>query len=102
MAVAVFCVLVIGLLVLTAAPLFGPRKVLAASGDARRQRLEALEQEKKGYLKAIKDVEFERATGKISEEDFQELREFYALKAAEAMDALERLEQEARGGRKRG
>ncbi len=68
-----------------------PREPLVAELEHRTRRIQALEQEKQNYLRAIRDVEFERATGKLSDRDYQDLREFYTRKAAEAIRALEEL-----------
>lgn len=61
-----------------------------------KRRLQALEQEKAASLRALKDLEFERATGKLSDEDYEELKDFYTRKAAESLHALEALKEEPR------
>jgi hypothetical protein len=86
--------LVAGLVVYSFYPLLGPWRPLVGSGGADRRRIAALEMEKTGALRAIKDVEFERATGKLSDADYEELRSFYTVKAAEALAALETLREE--------
>ncbi|WP_456385263.1 hypothetical protein [Desulfolithobacter sp.] len=60
-------------------------------GDARR----ALETEKQSYLRAIKDIEFEHASNKINDQDYQELRRHYGAGAARSIQRLENLENEA-------
>ncbi len=72
-----------------------PRDPLVAERGDRIRRVQALEQEKQNYLRAIRDVEFERATGKLSDRDYQDLRDYYTRKAAEAIRALEALEGKA-------
>ncbi len=99
MAVTIFFIIAAILVVYTFLPLVGRREALVEAGEDVRHRIEALELEKRNYLRAIKDVEFERATGKLDDGDYQELREFYTRKAAEALQALERLREEPRGDR---
>ncbi len=72
-----------------------PADPLVAGREGRTRRIHALEQEKQNYLRAIRDVEFERATGKLSDRDYQDLRDYYTRKAAEAIRALEALEGKA-------
>jgi hypothetical protein len=62
--------------------------------DARQRRRNLLEQEKKDNLKAIKDIDFELATNKISAEDHEELKTLYSLKIAELIEAEKRLDEE--------
>ncbi len=51
----------------------------------------AMQTDKELYLKAIKDIEFEYASDKISEEDYNQLKKMYSLKAYEAIEKLEEL-----------
>jgi hypothetical protein len=83
--------LVAGMLVYSFSPLFGPWRPLEGTGGDAGRRITALEMEKAGFLKAIKDVEFERATGKLSDADYEDLRAFYTRKVADAMTTLESL-----------
>ncbi len=96
MAVTIFFFIAAILLVYTFLPLLGRREALVEAGEDVRRRIQALELEKRNYLRAIKDVEFERATGKLDDGDYEELREFYTRKAAETLRALERLREEPR------
>lgn len=57
-----------------------------------RGRRDPLEREKKSLLKAIKEIEFDRETSKISEADAAELVAGYRAKAIEVIKALEQLE----------
>jgi hypothetical protein len=93
--------LVTGLLVYSFCPLFGPWRPLAGTGGDDLRRIAALEMEKNGFLKAIKDVEFERATGKLSDADYEDLRDFYTGKAAAALETLEDLRAEDDGAEPR-
>jgi hypothetical protein len=60
----------------------------AAWFTARGQR-EELEREKRSLLKAIKEIEFDRETGKISEADAAQLTQVYRARAIEVIKAIE-------------
>jgi hypothetical protein len=47
-------------------------------------------EQKQSVLRALKDLEFERSVGKISEEDYVELRQRYRAKAREVLQSLDR------------
>ncbi len=81
LAVALFCL----------APLRRPQQRWLADTDpgASRRRLEA---EKESFLRAIKDVEFEHASGKINAQDYEQLKRFYTMRAAATMAELDRLD----------
>lgn len=79
------------LLAYTLRPVFRPAKPLMLEIDAQQRRSDALELKKKQSLMAIRDIDFEMATGKISAADHQELRTRYSLKAAEAIQAEKHL-----------
>ena len=85
------------LLTYTLLPAFRPAEPLLFDVDAQQRRHNALQQEKKQNLKAIKDIDFDLATGKISVDDHEELRTLYSLKAAEAIEAEKRLRGEEEG-----
>ncbi len=91
MALPIFFFAVAVLVVFVVMPLLQPSAPLVETGDDARRRVAALEQEKVSYLRALKDIEFERATGKIDEDDYEDLKGFYTRKAAEALEALDRL-----------
>ncbi len=61
--------------------------------------IEDLEAKKVEIYKAIKDIEFDYEMGKLSREDFEELRSQYK---AEAVKILKQLDQVRPGRRKRG
>jgi hypothetical protein len=52
-------------------------------------RLEELEKEKRALLKAIKEVEFDREMGKMSEEDADEISRVYRARAIDILKELE-------------
>jgi tetratricopeptide (TPR) repeat protein len=85
--------LVIGLpaLAFTLWPLFGRRSAgrgfLALPPDAREQ----LEEQKRAALRTLRELEFEHASGHISDEDHAELRARYEAEAAQVLGELDRL-----------
>jgi NADH pyrophosphatase NudC (nudix superfamily) len=67
-------------------PLFQARRGIAVrDGDS----FSPLEREKREALAAIKEAEFDRTMGKLSEEDFASLRARYRTQALAAIAALE-------------
>ena len=76
-------------------PLISPRGVRQAAADLDEGEfmdIEESESPKIQALLALKEIEFDRATGKLSEEDYGALKAKYAKIALEAMDAEERAE----------
>jgi hypothetical protein len=61
----------------------------ALAGDELPDRA-ALLDEKKSLLRAIKDLEYEHAVGKIGEEDFRRLDQAYRLRAKEVLALLDK------------
>ncbi len=94
MEIAIVVAISIALLLYTLKPLLQPAVSLELDIDAHQRQLQALQQEKVNNLKAIKDIDFALATGKISEADHEELKTLYSLKAAEAIEAEKRLQEE--------
>lgn len=70
----------------------------AAGGEGAGESLEAAElpdraaliDEKKSLLRAIKDLEYEHAVGKIAAEDFERLNHAYRVRAKEVLTLLEK------------
>jgi hypothetical protein len=93
-----FTILGIVLVSYAAAPLFSVKELWLevpredASVSVREMKI--IREEKESYLKAIKDVDYEYALGKLSNEDYEELRDFYVKRAALIMSAFEELEEE--------
>ncbi len=85
------------LLAYTLRPMFRPAALLSQRVDLHQVRIDVLQQEKKHNLKAIKDIDFDLATDKISADDHEELRTLYSLKVAEAIEAEKRLREEEEG-----
>ncbi|HHK60589.1 MAG TPA: hypothetical protein ENJ73_02550 [Desulfobacterales bacterium] len=88
--ITVFVVIAVATALFCLAPLRRPaqRWLADTDPDAARRRLEA---EKESFLRAIKDVEFEHASGKINSQDYERLKRFYTMRAAEAMAELDKL-----------
>jgi len=94
MEIAILVIISIALFIYTLWPSFKVAEPLIVELDVRQRWRQLFEQEKRNNLKAIKDIDFELATGKISEEDHEELKTLYSLKAAEAIEAEKRLDDE--------
>lgn len=81
--------IVVGVALYVAAPLgSGLVRVKAAPGSAQAQRLE---HERALAVQALRDLEFDREMGKLSEDDYQALRTSLEARAMAALGALERL-----------
>ena len=94
MELTVLVLLVFGMLAYSFGALFGPWRPLTEEGTDTQRRIAVLEVEKTSNLQAIKDVDFERATGKLSDEDYEDLRSFYTRQAAESIQALKAFQSE--------
>ncbi len=82
------------LLVYTLVPAFLAKRPLTLEVSVQERQRNALKQEKISNLRAIKDIDFELATGKISEDDHEELKTLYSLRVADILDAEKRLQEE--------
>ncbi|NOZ26403.1 MAG: hypothetical protein GXO94_09995 [Nitrospirae bacterium] len=94
---AVFVIIASAALVYAFMPLMRERQVWQEVPDSRNERVKSLEQEKASFLKALKDIEFEFASNKINNDDYEKLRNHYRLKVAEVMKQLGQ-EKEKQGG----
>lgn len=63
-----------------------PAPVLFADSD---DEVDPLQRRRDLALAALKEIEFDRATGKLSEDDYQRLRSKYAREAVEVMRDIE-------------
>ena len=89
LSLTVFAAAAVGLAALrTFAPLSGARTTDATPARAGRSRA-ALEREKALALRAIKELEFDRAMGKVSEKDFTEMSGRLRARAARLMRQLD-------------
>ncbi|MFI5323098.1 MAG: zinc ribbon domain-containing protein, partial [Thermodesulfobacteriota bacterium] len=59
--------------------------------DPREENLRALHARKDSLLNAIKDIEFDHGLGKLSDEDFEELRGKYRVEAAQVLKEIDAL-----------
>jgi rubrerythrin len=73
--------------VVVALPLLG-RKMPAIKPPSRR---EALEQERRAVISAIRELDFDHRTGKIAEEDYKRLREAQVARGAQILRELDAL-----------
>lgn len=87
----IFGVIFAGALYYVLTPLLGRRVGWVDAEDPDDERMRELELQKKINLKALKDIEFELASGKINDEDYQELREHYSRKVSRIMGLIEDL-----------
>ncbi len=92
MEIAILLIITLLLLAYTLLPVLQPAATLIQDENPLERQRKILEQEKKNNLQAIKDIDFELATGKISADDHQELRTLFSLKAADAIAAQEQLQ----------
>lgn len=72
-------------------PLFGGRVPWQEAANPDDERIRHLELTKKINLKALKDIEFELAAGKINDQDYEDLRDHYMHKVSSVMHRLEEL-----------
>ena len=77
-------------------PLFQERMAWVGEVDHLDQRKNALHREKKIYLRALKDIEFEHASDKMNQSDYDDLRSHYQLKYSEVMAVMDDLENESK------
>src|SRR3990172_8337445 len=79
-----------GTIALIVSPFFGRVTEVweTAVTDSRLNKLNAV---KDSYYKAIKDVDFENAEGKLSEKDYNELRGYYKEKAIMTIKEMEKI-----------
>jgi hypothetical protein len=75
----------------TVVPLLGPKEAWQKTGGEDQVR-QSLLQEKESYLRAIKDIEFEHASRKINDRDYETLREDYGRKVADSIRQLEEID----------
>lgn len=80
----------VGVIALIASPFF-MRTTEVWEASAIDSKLNKLEAAKESHYKAIKDVDFEYAEGKLSEKDYKELRGYYKEKAIMTVKEMEKL-----------
>jgi rRNA maturation endonuclease Nob1 len=91
-AVIFFILAVVGYLIFH--PLLRPRVLAGLTPPSKEIQEKLLEKQKEDVYAAIKEMDFDFGMGKISEQDYQELRDEYKSKA---VDILKELDTEDRG-----
>ena len=76
-------------------PLMAQRVAWLDEADAGREQYRGLEAEKRVYLKALKDIDFERASDKINVQDYEDLRAHYRHQVSVLLAQQQALEVEA-------
>ncbi|NIT14853.1 MAG: hypothetical protein GTN99_11640 [Candidatus Dadabacteria bacterium] len=91
-------IIAIGIIVYICYPFFaesGTEKLFEEDKDnyteRRKSDLELLEETKFGLYSAIKEIEFDYGLGKLSDEDFKDLRKHYIHEAARVVSKIEEL-----------
>jgi hypothetical protein len=79
-------------------PLFSPTEETRALDDPENP-VARWEKQKTDAYAALKEAEFDRQMGKLTDEDYQLLREKYEARALEALAQLDRLEQKGKAKR---
>lgn len=92
MVMAFSAVIFLAALFYTLSPLRSGRAAWLERENPADERMSALEAEKKIYLKALKDIEFEHATGKINDGDYTELRDHYRREVSGILGKIENME----------
>lgn len=87
----IFGIIFAGALYYVVTPLLGRRVGWVDAEDPGDERMRELELKKKINLKALKDIEFELASGKINDEDYLELKEHYSRKVSRIIGLIENL-----------
>jgi tetratricopeptide (TPR) repeat protein len=95
----IFGVIFAGALYYVLTPLLGRKVGWVDPEDPDDERMRELELKKKINLKALKDIEFELASGKINDEDYLDLKEHYSRKVSRIMRLIEDLAGEEDGSR---
>jgi len=90
----IFGVLFVGALYYVIIPLLGKRVNWVDAEDPLDEKLRELDLEKRINLKALKDIEFELASGKINDGDYLDLKEHYSRKVSRILYLIEVLEEE--------
>ncbi len=86
---AILGVLVVGF---TLEPLFREHEGLVYVDNLGETELESLLQKKEAIYENMKDLEFEYKIGKLSQEDYQKLRDEYQSEAASVLEQIDAIE----------
>jgi RNA polymerase subunit RPABC4/transcription elongation factor Spt4 len=93
MDIVLYSLLLLGGVAFIAYPLFAGRQQRLSQKSRKVERREALLQEKQAVYAAIKDLDFEYKTGKLSDEDYTALRESYRARALNLLKQIDEPEQ---------
>lgn len=94
--------ILIGVGVFVAQPLLAARSGEIFDDEFRESPLQHLLARKDSIYTAIKDVEFDYSTGKLSEEDYRSLREKFSAEAAEVLQEIDETASGAKSAKKQG
>jgi len=84
--------------VFVTAPLFRPERDQKASLTESESEAARWEKQKADAYAAMKEAEFDRQMGKLTDEDYQMLRDKYEVRALEALARLDQLSAEQKRG----
>ncbi len=93
----VFAAILLSLVIYILLPFVRPPSVQMETSAGEQGYAVKLQRRKESYvraLRAIKDIDFEYASAKMSAQDYQKLKKHYNLKAAECLKELEEIENE--------
>ncbi len=106
MAMILMALIVFGAIVIVGYPLVNAQQYeYVENGSLGNDTFESLASARNTIFDAIRDLEFDHAAGKLSDEDYRQMRARYDVKAAEIlqkMDALAGLKKEGANGKPRG
>lgn len=94
MVILIEIVLLAGTVLFVGYPLFSKRYQAPLKGDMRVNDYQRLLSRRDMIYSAIKDLEFDYKTGKLSEEDYEELKSQYE---SEAVEILEKIDKSGKG-----
>ncbi len=89
-------VLLVVTLCYTLAPVMEKREAWIRPADEAAARMESLVRDKTIYLKALQDIDFEHASGKINIDDYNELKSHYRQKVSSVIKAIEKMDIQAK------
>ncbi len=84
--------LVVGVIVLVGYPLVNPLRYRAADGRATAGRYDDLYGARENAFEALRDLQFEYATGKLSTADYEQLHARYQAQAADILRKIDALQ----------
>jgi hypothetical protein len=87
--------ILIGVIVFISQPLFGRRSEDIFQDEFEETEIKHLLSRKDSIYMALKDLEFDFSTGKLSKEDYEALREKLSAEAAESLKEIDELEADA-------